>query len=82
MSKPDLAAYPERMDRRQGAAFVTKHYFPVSARSLEVWPLTWLHVNGKAVAATTEYSAVAEAKLAAATPIRGGKRAVGLSSAA
>lgn len=74
MSRPDLTDYPVRMDRRQGAAFVTKHYFPVSARSLEVWPLTWLRVNGKALAATAEYAAVAEAKLAEATPIRGGKR--------
>lgn len=82
MSKPDLTDYPERMDRRQGAAFVTKHYFPVRARSLEKWPLTWLHVNGKALAAATEYAAVAEAKLAAATPIRGGKRAAELATAA
>ncbi len=82
MSKSDLTDYPERMDRRQAAAFVTKHYFPVSPRSLEKWPLTWLHVNGKALAATTEYAVVAEAKLAAATPIRGGKRAAQLSNAA
>jgi hypothetical protein len=27
MSRPDLADYLVRMDRRQGAAFVTKNYF-------------------------------------------------------
>ena len=31
-------------------------------------------MNGKALAATAEYAAVAEAKLAEAAPIRGGKR--------
>ncbi len=82
MSRPDLAAYPVRMDRNGGAAFITKHYFPVRPRSLEKRPLTWLHVNGKAVAATAEYAALAEAKLAAATPIRGGKRAAELATAA
>ncbi len=81
MSRPDLSAFPARMDRRRGAAFVTKHYFPVEARTLERWPLTWLHVNGKAVAATSEYAAVAEAKLAESTPIRGGKRAAELATA-
>ncbi len=82
MSRPDLAAYPVRLDRNGGAAFITKYFFPVSPRSLETWPLTWLHVNGKAVAATAEYAAVAEAKLAAATPIRGGKCAAGPSATA
>jgi hypothetical protein len=82
MTQLDLAPYPVRMDRRQGAAFVTKHYFPVSPRSLEKWPLTWLHVNAKALAATAEFAAVAEAKLAAAIPIRGGKRAAELQTAA
>ncbi len=72
---PDLTAYPVRMDRRGLAAFITKEFFPVSPRSLEVWPLTWVHVNGKAVGLTAEAAAVAKAKLDKATPIRGGKRA-------
>ena len=64
------------MDRRTGAELVTRIYFPVSYRSLEVWPLTWQHVNGKAVVATAELFAVAEAKLSAAPMIRGGKRSM------
>lgn len=74
MSKPDLADYPVRMDRNGLAAFITKHFFSVSPRSLERWPLTWRHVNGKAHADTAEAASVAEAMLAAAPPIRGGKR--------
>ncbi|MCB4825569.1 hypothetical protein [Roseicella aerolata] len=70
----DLAALPVRVDRRAGAELVTKHFFPVSHRSLEVWPLTWRHINGKALCETEELVAVARAKLKAATPIRGGRR--------
>lgn len=71
---PDLSALPRNVDRRAGADLVTRYFFPVSPRSLEVWPLVWRHVNGKAVVATADLFALAEAKLNAAPPIRGGKR--------
>jgi hypothetical protein len=71
---PDLSTLPRNVDRRAGAELVTRFFFPVSPRSLEVWPLVWRHVNGKAVVATAELFAVAEAKLSAAPPIRGGRR--------
>jgi len=79
---PDLAALPRHVDRRVGADLVTRFYFPVSPRSLEVWPLTWRHVNGKAVTPTVELFALAEEKLNAAPPIRGGRGASTSSSAA
>ena len=82
MSKPDLAAYPVRMDRNGLAAFITKEFFQVSPRNLERWPLTWRHVNGKAHADTAEAAAVAQAMLDAAPPIRGGKRAAEHAAAA
>lgn len=82
MNKPDLTAYPVRMDRNGLVAFITKHFFQVSPRSLERWPLTWRHVNGKAHADTAEAAAVAEAMLDAAPPIRGGKRRVETATAA
>ena len=72
---PNLDMLPRRVDRRRGAELVERYFFPVSHRSLERWDLAWRHVNGKAVVETAELFAVAEAKLAAATPIRGGKRA-------
>ena len=83
--KPDVPAFsevPRRVDRKAGAELLTRYFFPVSARSLEIWPLTWRHVNGKAVCETAELFAVAQAKLDAAPPIRGGKRAADLQSAA
>lgn len=70
------AEAPAQVDRKAGAALVTQHYFPVSHRTLEAWPLTWRHVNGKAVCETAELFALAEAKLNAAPPIRGGRRAM------
>jgi hypothetical protein len=72
-SKPDIAEVPRRVDRKTGAELVTRHFFPVSPRSLEAWPLPWLHVNGKAVCETAELFAVAQAKLDAALSSRGGK---------
>lgn len=71
----DVRMHPTRVDRRAGADLVTRHFFPISPRTLEVWPLTWRKVNGKAVCETTELFALAAAKLDAAPPIRGGKRA-------
>ncbi len=79
---PDLAGLPVRVDRKAGAALLARYFFPVSPRSLEVWPLTWRRVNGYAVCETAELFAVAQAKLDAAPPIRGGKRAADLQSAA
>ncbi len=70
----DVRSHPTRVDRRAGADLVTRHFFPVSHRTLEAWPLTWRHVNGKAVCETTELFAVARAMLDAAPPIRGGRR--------
>src|SRR3954453_18039410 len=67
---PDL---PRRADRRTGAKLVTQHFFPVSHRTLEAWPLTWRRVNGKAVCETAELFELAEAKLIAAPAVRGGR---------
>lgn len=68
-----LEDLPVRVDKRTGAAIITKHYFPVSWRTLEAWPLTWRLVNGKSLAETNDLLAVAEAKLAAAAWTRGGR---------
>lgn len=72
--EPDLADLPRRVDRRCGAALVTQHYFPVSSRSLETWPLDWVQVNSKATCATTELFEVAQAKLDAALTTRTARR--------
>jgi hypothetical protein len=70
---PDLSTLLRRVTRRVGAELVTRHFFPVSHRRLETWPLTWRHVNGYSVCETAELFAVARAKLEAAPPIRGGR---------
>lgn len=75
---PDLSAeYPVRVDRRRAAELVTKLFFPISPRTLEVWPLTVRHVNGKAIIETAELFALAKVKLDSAPVIRGGWRPVG-----
>ena len=66
---------PIRVPRDVGAELVTHRYFTVSARTLEKWPLAVRRVNGKAHVEVTELFAVAEAMLAEAPPVRGGRRA-------
>jgi hypothetical protein len=62
----DLSTLPRRVDRKTGANLVTLHFFPVTPRTLEVWPLDWLLVRGRAVCETRELFAAAQAKLDAA----------------
>ena len=50
----ELPNLPRHGDRKMLAPIITKLVFPVSHRSLEVWPLKWRRVNGHAVAETTE----------------------------
>jgi uncharacterized protein (DUF927 family) len=52
---PDvLSSLPFRVDRKTGAELVTRYYFPIAARTLEVWPLTWRLINGKAACETAD----------------------------
>jgi hypothetical protein len=68
-----LASLPVNVDRRTGAALITKHLFPVSHRSLEAWPLPTRHVNGRAVVPTAKLFKIAFDKLNAAPVVMGGK---------
>lgn len=70
----DLAALPKRVDRRAGAEILTRHFFPVSPRTIEAWPLTVRRVNGRALYETADLVAFARAKVAEAPAIRGGRR--------
>ena len=71
---PDLLnSLPKYVDRKAGAKLITQNFFPTSHRTLEAWPLTWRHVNGKAIVETEELIACAVAKMNAAVPIRGGR---------
>lgn len=73
---PDFSALPVHVDRRQAAEIITRYFFPVSPRSLERWPVTVRHVNGRAISATAEYLDVARAKFDAAPVLASGRCAV------
>ena len=60
-------------DRKMLAPIITKFVFPVSHRSLEVWPLKWRHVNGHAVAETYEALAHAWRKFNSASVTMSGR---------
>lgn len=62
---------PARLDRRMAAQIITRHFFPVSHRTLETWPIRWRLVNGRALAETEEVLAFAAKKLADAVSLRG-----------
>jgi hypothetical protein len=74
--EPDLATLPANLDKRGAAQLITKHFFPVSYRSLERWPLTWRQVNGRSITPTKDLLAEAQRRFDAAPVIRGGRRAV------
>ncbi len=64
--RPQLDALPVRLNRRAAAAIVTMLYFPIAPRTLEAWPLSWRHVNGKALCETAELLAEAQRRLSEA----------------
>ena len=70
-SDVNISDLPARLDRRMAAKVITHHFFPVSHRTLETWPVRWRLVNGKALADTEEILAFAAAKLANAVSLRG-----------
>ena len=72
--QPDPANLPVLLDRRRAAAFLSRHYFPVSHRSLEAWPLPLRPVNGRALYLTADLIAEAERRIAAAPVLMGGRR--------
>lgn len=63
---------PVRIDRQNGAALIRQYFFPVSARTLERWPVTWRRVNGRALVKTDELISEAQRRVDAAPAIRGG----------
>ncbi len=69
-----FASLPQRVDRKTAADIVTRNFFPISSRTLEVWPLTWLLTNGRASCVTAELLAVAQAKLDAAPTLHSNRR--------
>jgi hypothetical protein len=71
---PDLSCLPRRVTRRQAADLLGAHFFPVSPRTLEVWPLGVTRVNNRALIDTAELLAEARRRLDAAPRIRSGRR--------
>ena len=69
-----LANTPVYSDRRSGADLLEQYLYPVSHRTLEVWPVLWRHVNGKAITLTVVLFAVGYARLSSAPVIMGGHR--------
>ncbi|HEY1410720.1 MAG TPA: hypothetical protein VGF36_01200 [Rhodopila sp.] len=69
-----LTNQPPNVDRKTGAALLTRHMYPVSHRSLEAWKLPTRRVNGRALIPTATLFEVAYAKFAAAPVVMGGRR--------
>jgi hypothetical protein len=65
---------PVRVPRDQAAELVTRHFFKISRRTLERWPLTWRRINGRAHCEVSELLDVAGRMLAAAPPVMSGRR--------
>jgi len=57
---------PQFADKVTSAAIVSHHYFPISPRTLERWPLTVRRPNKVAIYEVEELMRIAEQKLNAA----------------
>ena len=67
-----LATLPTRVPRDAAAELVTRHFFRVSKRSLERWPVSVRLLNGRAHLETAELFDVAQRMCDQAPKIRGG----------
>ncbi len=54
---------PKFADRATAAAIITHHFFPISPRTLERWPLTVRRPNKATIYEVNELMQYAEAKL-------------------
>jgi hypothetical protein len=54
---------PQYVDKPTAAAIITHHFFPISPRTLERWPLTVRRPNKATVYEVAEVMAIAESKL-------------------
>ncbi|WP_424139095.1 hypothetical protein [Roseomonas chloroacetimidivorans] len=68
----DLSSYPVNVTRQRGAELVTHHFFPVSHRTLERWPITGKVVGGRMVFRTADLFAIAQQKMDEAPLVRSG----------
>jgi hypothetical protein len=77
-----LPTLPANIDRPAGAQLVTKHVFPVSAKTIKAWPLQWSCPNGKALASPESYLKYAYQKARQAGPTTNRWRRTATQSAA
>lgn len=68
-AKLDPDALPRFVTRRQMEQIHRQYFGPVSARTIQAWPLTWRIVNGHAVGAIEDFLAEARRRFEAA-PLR------------
>jgi hypothetical protein len=54
---------PKHADKATAAAIITDHYFPISPRTLERWPLTVRRPNKAVIYDVAELMAMAEERL-------------------
>ena len=78
----DFSKLPRNVDRKTAAELVTLHFFQAAPRSLEVWPLRWVFVNGRAHCETRALFACAQEMLDAAPPLHSVRRRLPASFAA
>jgi hypothetical protein len=68
-----VTALPVRMTRSMAAAYLSQHFFPVSPRTLERWPVATRRVNGHVLIDTADLLTVANGKLRSAPVIMAGR---------
>jgi hypothetical protein len=72
--EPDPSKLPRYGDRRLLAQIHHRYWGPVSARTLEKWPLVWRILNGRAISEVRPFLIEAQRRFDAAPAILGGRR--------
>lgn len=71
-AQPDLNSLPVNVTRREGSSLLARYFYPVSARTLERWPVPTRNVGGRVVMSTAALFAVARERMEGAPVIMGG----------
>ena len=69
--------YPRFPTRKRAAEIITETLFPVSERTIEHWPITVRHVNGRALCDLAEVLEYAETIIENAPAIKQNPRKAG-----
>lgn len=74
----DLRPTRRLVTLREAASIISAEYFPISARTLERWPVALKVINRKRLGEIDEFRRLAQAEIDAAPSIHNDRRRIGV----